>query len=333
MTLKSPDNLIKFGILDSSLDKIKDFSCVNCQGSVYYLKTEVLTGGGFVLTWSLQTKLYFSIYNDEGQVIADQKIVLDIPGSYYFNHSVASLSSGGFVLVWTNDPNILGKIYDSIVNSVVSTFTVFTGTIYDAKNSVVGFSDGGFTVGYSKNDAGDIYGRDYDATATATAIGNEYLIVSYTNDKEYLPVIIKTSFEKWMILYLKSTSYTLRLDKESNFKPFRKDFTQEINDVKKINFDQNIGSPVSEETDIKVIIKSLSSAGSVKNAASEILVINTAYSNSDIFYNPRYALEDTITYVSTDSRNRQSSECTAKLTKKCYISCKSCSVEGASDDH
>ncbi len=137
---------------------------------------------------------------------------------------MASLSNGGFVLVFKDG---IGQIFDSTGNPVGDTFKIYDETSGYEKSSVLGLSDGGFTVTYSKSYNGiNIYARDYNSNRTAK--GNEYMIVSETEGFKYFPIIIKSSFEKWMILYVSNLrlDYTLRLERESDlFKPFCIDFT------------------------------------------------------------------------------------------------------------
>ena len=116
--------------------------------------------------------------------------------------SVASLSSGGFVITWSShnqdgdNGGVYGQAYAADGSLQGSEFLVNTQTANEQRNpAVTGLSDGGFVVTWmSSQQDGDgwgIYGQRYDADGVTA--GNEFLVNTYTNNSQEAPAVVGLS--------------------------------------------------------------------------------------------------------------------------------------------
>ena len=157
-------------------------------GSLYE-PSAVVTGlndGSFVVVWSnvvnpseIDAELYGQIYNSTGGAIGGE---FQVTG--YFNWissiaAVASLSDGGFVVVWvacsSSLCNVYGQMYNSAGTAEGSTFLVNTDSLYSSNPAVASLDDGGFIVVWSGlNFSPNVYGQMYNSAGTAE--GSTFLV-------------------------------------------------------------------------------------------------------------------------------------------------------------
>jgi Ca2+-binding RTX toxin-like protein len=113
------------------------------------------------------------------------------------NASIASLSSGGYVIIWSGNTNagdsfgVVGQLFDEFGNKLSSEFLVNTNTSFSQERpSVTALSDGGFIVVWSSRDSatGDNFGiaaQRFDGAGNK--IGTEFLVNTLIVDTQWSP--------------------------------------------------------------------------------------------------------------------------------------------------
>jgi len=158
-----------------------------------------LSGGGFVVTWesNLQDGSYFGIYGQLfdrfGNKVGNEFQVNTFTYNSELRSSVASLSNGGFVVVWESlvftgeYANIFAQLFAGSGGKVGSEFQVNTYTNDSQKYpSVAGLSSGGFVVTWASmhqdGSVNGIYGQLFDSLGDK--VGSEFQVNTYTNDNQ-----------------------------------------------------------------------------------------------------------------------------------------------------
>jgi hypothetical protein len=123
------------------------------------------------------------------------------------NPGIASLASGGFVVVWvsenqgvnsidlnrgTNRVHVYARLFNAAGTAVGDEFRVNSGSAICSQPDVAALSDGGFTVTWAQRDSAytnswDIYARGFDAASVAT--GNPFRVNTHTYGEQYAPQI------------------------------------------------------------------------------------------------------------------------------------------------
>ena len=106
--------------------------------------------------------------------------------------SIAALSNGGYVTVWTNDSEILARLFDADGKSVSDQIQVNTTTDNTQDYSdVAGSVNGGFVVVWSSSaqdgSGWGIYAQAYDNNGAK--VGTELLVNTYTSNDQNYPSI------------------------------------------------------------------------------------------------------------------------------------------------
>ena len=119
--------------------------------------------------------------------------------------SVATLSDGGSIVVWSSGGSIYGQRYNANGNAVGSSeFQINTnpGKFDVAKPYVAAFSGGGFVVTWEEADDGSstgIVGQRYDASGTV--VGSEFQVNTSTNGNQYWPAATELSGGSFVITW------------------------------------------------------------------------------------------------------------------------------------
>jgi Ca2+-binding RTX toxin-like protein len=162
------------------------------QSSVTALKD-----GGFLIVWSSQGQdgsdwgIYGQRYDTNSNKIGSEFQVNTYTQNAQYNASIASLNSGGFVVVWASKLQdgsgnpIYGQRYDANGNKLgsefqISTYTQDTQWWFELNPSVASLNDGGFLVTWASELGdvnGSVYGQRYDANANK--IGTNFQINTY----------------------------------------------------------------------------------------------------------------------------------------------------------
>ena len=164
----------------------------NQQG---YPEITALDDGGFAIVWAAEQEsngtegIYGQIFDASGSKVGSEFHVNTYTSSWQYGASIATLSSGGFVVTWQSNAQdgdsygIYGQRYDNSNNPVGSEFQVSTtnaGRQEYAK--VTSLSDGGFVVawqdpGQDGNGMG-VFGQKYNASGVK--VGSEFKINTFT---------------------------------------------------------------------------------------------------------------------------------------------------------
>jgi len=144
-----------YTIRDSTGGSVKAATTIsNPGGNCYGVGVAGLTGGGFVVAYANSTAnpddVRFSRFNNAGDLQGSDTQIAT--GASLAAVAAASLSSGGFVVVWRDTgaaPNF--RIYDSTGTAVSAVTVIEAATVYNGWDSmsVVGLNDGGFVVAYA----------------------------------------------------------------------------------------------------------------------------------------------------------------------------------------
>ena len=141
-----------------------------------------LSNGGFIVVGQEAGNIYGQMYNNKGTAVGSGFQVNTDTG-VDIDPSVASLSDGGFVVVW-NSNNVYGQIYNSTGDVVRSEFQVNADTCQDSMPAVAGLTSGGFVVVWEGCNNGNIYGQIYDSTGEKGAPAPPPSTVSLCNMPE-----------------------------------------------------------------------------------------------------------------------------------------------------
>jgi|GEM_PF-1111909 len=178
--------------------------------------------GSYVVVWVDQGGadgnlygVYAQRFDNTGTKAGSEMLVNTFTTGYQYEPKVATLSDGGFVVVWRDDTQdgssagVYGQRFDSAGAKVGSEFRVnesTTGGQYQP--DVTGLSTGGFVVtwyndNYDVNGTGssdDIYIREYDVAGNA--IDGQRKLESNSNSTEYQPAITDLGNGNYVVAYV-----------------------------------------------------------------------------------------------------------------------------------
>gem|GEM_PF-1526433 len=159
-----------------------------------------LAGGGFVVTWQSfgqdgdDDGVYGQLYDVTGAPVGAEFQVNSYSTSYQRFPSIASLSSGGFVVTWESENQdgsgygVYGRLYNASGAAVGNEFRI--NSYVDSNQqapSVASLADGDFIVTWSSSgqdgDGWGIYGQRY--AANGATVGGEFHVSSYTSLAQY----------------------------------------------------------------------------------------------------------------------------------------------------
>ena len=172
-----------------------------------------LASGGFVVSWADSStpfggtpsyEIKARIYGANGQAVGGEISVNTVLAANQSAPSVATLSSGGFVVTWTDasgqggdasGTGIKAQLFDAAGNKVGSETLVNTATL-NSQDSVVasGLQSGGFVVTWHDNSGqgGDsskdsIKAQMFDAAGAK--VGGEFLVNTATSNNQQAPTV------------------------------------------------------------------------------------------------------------------------------------------------
>lgn len=172
-----------------------------------------LASGGFVMCWTdaslsgVDTSgsgIKAQIYDANGGAIGSEFLVNTVTANAQDQASVAALSSGGFVVTWTDasgtglDPDRLGvkaQIFDANGAKVGSEFLANTTTKLNQNSSVItSLASGGFVISWADASitAPDASGTGVRAqlySGSGVKVGGEFLVNTTTSSSQNLPAL------------------------------------------------------------------------------------------------------------------------------------------------
>ena len=189
-------------------------------GSQYYPSVAPLVGGGFIVAWRDDSAhdggsgydVWGQRYDANGAAAGSEfRVNKDQKSGNQYEPSVASLTSGGFVVAWRDDSggshdggngyDVWARVFDADGTQAVAEFRVNkdqkSGNQYQP--SVTGLAGGKFVVTWrddsgSSHDDGsgvgsgyDVWGRVYDGDGTG--ITSEFRVNTYTSSSQYEPSV------------------------------------------------------------------------------------------------------------------------------------------------
>ena len=185
-----------------------------------------LPNGGYVITWtdmgsgtlgdSSKSGIKAQIYDATGIKVGGEFLVNSNTNSFQFGPSVAPLSTGGFIISWTDQSGSLGdadntsvkaQIFASDGSKVGSEFIVNNQTVngQDYPN-IVGLSNGGFVIAWldfsgtlGDTDGTSIKAQIYDAAGYK--IGSEFLVNTQTVNNQQFPSITSLANGNFVICW------------------------------------------------------------------------------------------------------------------------------------
>jgi len=187
------------------------------SNSVGYPAAAFGTGGGFVVVYAGGGDIFGQRYDGEGRPQGAEFQVNTYMTHGQGNPSVASDSSGNFVVVWDSflqDGDrfgVFGQRYDSggvaqggefRVNSYTPEWQSDNAVAMDASgNFVVVWASGGVGVGGYDQDGSEfgVFGQHYDKAGVPQ--GGEFQINSYTTDNQRLPSVAATGTNQFVVVW------------------------------------------------------------------------------------------------------------------------------------
>jgi len=163
-----------------------------------------LSNGGFVVVWTSdgqdgsQWGVYGQRFDSNGNKVGSEFRVNAWTTSAQHGPSIASLSNGGFVVVWGSagqdgsSDGVYGQRFDSNGNKVGSEFQVNTWTAgWQGTSFVTSLSDGGFVVVWeSTGQDGSgfgLYGQRFDSNGNK--VGSEFRVNTWTTGDQDIPSV------------------------------------------------------------------------------------------------------------------------------------------------
>ncbi len=179
----------------------------------------VVTGlddGGFVVAWASYAQsstygIYGQRYDAAGAAVGAEFQINTYTSGEQREPSIASLSGGGFVVVWHDESGqdgshwgVFGQRFDSAGVAVGAEFQVTTYTSsHQYQPSVTGLNDGGFVVTWPSHiqDGShySVFGQRYDAAGAA--VGAEFQINTYTSGAQREPSISSLSDGGFVVIW------------------------------------------------------------------------------------------------------------------------------------
>ncbi|MBK7954247.1 MAG: hypothetical protein IPK02_09950 [Candidatus Accumulibacter sp.] len=199
----------------------------NTYAASHQWESDVATraDGSFVVVWRSEGQegdgysgVYAQRFDSSGARVGVETHVNSYTANYQYQPRVATLSDGGFVVVWTSrvqdgsNDGVYGQRYDSAGNTVGGEFLVNVATDYDqAQPDVTGLSTGGFVVTWynyyvpAEGKYYEIYVREYDAGGVP--IGSEQKVNTYNgpNQTQVEPVVADLGQGNYVVTW---SSYT-----------------------------------------------------------------------------------------------------------------------------
>ncbi|NGX62239.1 MAG: hypothetical protein K940chlam9_01734 [Chlamydiae bacterium] len=177
-----------------------------------------LNDGGFVVVWESdwQDESFLGIfgkrYDDSGVVIGTEFQVNTYTESRQWFSSVASLSDGGFIVVWSTQAGTLdrdsygisGQRYDIFGNEVEGEFLINSYTQDTQEEpSVASFKSGGFVVTWDSLEQDGyllgVFGQRYDSSGKKT--GPEFQVNTYTDFNQNRPAVAALADEGFVVTW------------------------------------------------------------------------------------------------------------------------------------
>jgi hypothetical protein len=176
----------------------------NTGGSQQQPAVTALPSGGFVVTWSdfAAQDVKAQLFDASGAKVGTEFVVNMVTTGSQTEPAVASLSSGGFVVSWTDTSGqggdasstaVMAQLFDASGARVGAEFLVNTATSgLQAASAVTGLASGGFVVSWTDASAqgGDASGRAVKAQvfdASGAKVGGELLVNMTTSGDQQKP--------------------------------------------------------------------------------------------------------------------------------------------------
>jgi hypothetical protein len=162
-----------------------------------------LPNGGFVVCWASDqqdgsgTGVYGQVFSSNGNKTDQEFRINDYTENNQYNHQIASLPDGGFVVcwegIWLDRPEVYGQVFSKEGNKIGHEFQMNDNT-EDRPSSpqIVSLPDGGFVVcwvGYNRYGEGSgVYGQLFSMDGSKT--GLEFRINDDTESNQgYLQIV------------------------------------------------------------------------------------------------------------------------------------------------
>jgi len=193
-----------------------------------------LRDGGFVVVWESLWQggstygVYGQMYDFNGNKVGPEFQVHPSTTAWHESPSIASLTDGGFVVVW--DSNVLdgsylgvyGQRFDSNGNKIGSEFRVNTWTTDWQENpSIASLPDGGFVVVWSSGcgygweptctgtsqdgSSWGVYGQRFDSNGNK--VGSEFQVNTWTTGDQYAGSIASLPDGGFVVVWSSGCSY------------------------------------------------------------------------------------------------------------------------------
>jgi len=170
--------------------------------------------GGFVVVWQSWQDgdgygVYGQRYNATGQPMGPEFQVNTYTSSYQYSPAVASLTEGGFVVVWLSDgqngssTGVYGQVYNAMGQPTGSEFDTFT--IKSQEFPVVtSLTEGGFVVlwvsdGQDSSSEKGVYGRRYNAMGQP--VSAEFRANNYTTSTQSVPSVVSLAGGRFVVVW------------------------------------------------------------------------------------------------------------------------------------
>ncbi len=158
-----------------------------------------LNNGNIVAVWQsygqdgAYTGIFGQILDSNGSKIGAEFQVNSITSGNQNRPKVAVLNNGNFIVVWDgSNPDISGQMFDETGTKIGNEINISTYPVSQLFSAVAALNNGGFVVSWTAKQARDGSGYGIYAqlfSPTATKIGGEFLVNTYTNNNQMLSAI------------------------------------------------------------------------------------------------------------------------------------------------
>lgn len=191
-----------------------EFQINTATASAQYLPAiSALANNGFVVTWASLGQdgdgwgIYAQRYDLSVTPVGSEFRVNSTTASSQNQPSVATLTDGGFVVVWTDahSDQIVGQRFDASGNAVGTEFAINTNAGSDPV--IAALHDGGFVVTWTSDTDGSntgVAGQAFDASGNL--VGGEIQVNSTTNGYQDTPTVVGLSNGNFLTYWKSSGS-------------------------------------------------------------------------------------------------------------------------------
>ncbi len=175
-------------------------------GQQQYPELDFADDGSFVASWvdsgGANAQTVFQRFDAAGVKVGGEVLLSTVSGTDQVLDSLEVKGDGSFLVTWTENGDVYGRLYDANTNPVTAQFRINQFTAGSQQYSVVrADSAGNFVVVWESNaqdgSLNGVYARRF--AADGTALGNEFAVPTNTVGDQYGPTLAMDRFGNFVV--------------------------------------------------------------------------------------------------------------------------------------